>query len=102
MQNMSLPFLQLSLLKRAFNVTLKEKVPLISVKSTFSLLFLHKILIPNFKCYCDEGLCMSQHIGAHENSLNLLDEKFWMSHIGRCAELGYLSVSLTSGLRKTF
>ena len=73
---MSLPFLQLSLLKRAFNVMLREKVPLISVKSTFSLLFLHKILIPNFKCYCDEGLCMSQHTGSHKNSLNLLDEKY--------------------------
>ena len=58
---MSLPFLQLSLLKRSFNVTLRKKVPLVSVKSTFSLLFGHKILIPNFRCYCHEGLCMSQH-----------------------------------------
>ena len=49
-------------------------MPLISVKSAFSLLFLHKILISNFKCYCGEGLCMSQHTGSHKNSLNLLDE----------------------------
>ena len=76
MQNISLPFLQLSLLKRAFSVTLREKVSLISVKSAFSLLFLHKILIPNFKCYCEEGLCMSQHTGSHKNSLNLHDEKY--------------------------
>ena len=38
-------------------MTLREKVSLISVKSTFSLLFRHKILIPNFRCYCHEGLC---------------------------------------------
>ena len=52
------------------NDTLREKVPLVSVKSTFSLLFWHEILIPNFKCYCHEGLCMSLH------TLNLLGEKY--------------------------
>ena len=51
-------------------------MPLVSVKSTFSLLFWHKSLIPNFKCYCYEGLCMSQHTGSHKNSLNLLCEKY--------------------------
>ena len=51
-------------------------MPLVSVKSTFSLLFWHKILIPNFKCYCHEGLCMSQHTCSHKNSLNLLGEKY--------------------------
>ena len=42
---------------------------------------------------------MSQHTGSlifyfysHKNSLNLLGENVLMSHIGRCAELGYLSV----------
>ena len=51
-------------------------MPLVSVKSTSTLLFWHKILIPNFKRYCHEGLCMSQHTGSHENSLNLLGEKY--------------------------
>ena len=46
------------------------------MKSTFSLLFWHKILIPNLKCYCHEGLCMSQHTGSHKNSINLLGEKY--------------------------
>ena len=50
-------------------------MPLVSVKSTFTLLFWHKILILNFKRYCYEGLCMSQHTGSHKNSLNLLGEK---------------------------
>ena len=53
-----------------------EKVPLVSVKSAFSLLFWHKILIPNFKCYWHEGLCMSRHTGSHKNCLNLLCEKY--------------------------
>ena len=50
-------------------------MPLVSTKM-FSLLFWHKILIPNVKCYCHElGLCMSQHTGSHKNGLNLLGEK---------------------------
>ena len=73
---MSVPFLQRSLLKRSFKCHAQGKVPLISMKSTFSLLFWHKILIPNFRCYCHEGLCMSQHRGSHKNSLNLLCEKY--------------------------
>ena len=63
---MSLPFLQLSLLNGLSNVTLGENVPLVSVKSTLSLLFWHKILIPNFKCYCHEGLCMSRSVHVAE------------------------------------
>ena len=51
-------------------------MPLVSVKSSFSLIFWHKILIPNFKRYCHEGLCMSQHTGSHKNSLNLLGETY--------------------------
>ena len=51
-------------------------MPLVSVKSTFSLLFWHKILIPNFKCYCHEGLCMSLYTCSYKNSLNLLGEKY--------------------------
>ena len=70
---------------------LREKVPLVSVKSTFSLLLWLKSLIPNFKCYCHEGLGMSQHIGSHKNSLNLLGEKYlneshWPMHRIRLLE----------------
>ena len=66
-------------------------MPLVSVKSTFSLLFWHKILIPSFKCYCHEGLCMSQHTGSHKNGLNLLGEKYlneshWRMHRIRLLE----------------
>ena len=92
MQNMSLPFLQLSLLKRGLsNATLRERVTLVSVKSTFTLLFWHKILILNFKHYCHDGLCMSQHSGSHKNSLNLLGEKYlneshWPMHLIRLLE----------------
>ena len=66
---------------------------LVSVKSTFTLLFWHKILIPNiyFKRYCHKGLCMSQHTGSHKNNLNLLGEKYlneshWPMHRIRLLE----------------
>ena len=54
-------------------------MPLVLVKSTFSLLSEHKILIPDFKCYCHEGLCMSQHTGSHKNLLGekYLNESHW-------------------------
>ena len=32
--------------------------------------------MPNFKCYCHDGLCIAQHTGSHKNSLNLLVEKY--------------------------
>ena len=69
------------------------------VKSTFSLLFWHKILIPNFKCYCHEALCMSQHTGSHKNSLNLLSEKYlneshWPMRRIRLLECTYRTVTL--------
>ena len=73
------------------SATEPPRSPLGSVKSTFTLLFWHKILIPNFKPYCHEGLCMSQHTGSHKNSLNLLDEKYlngshWPMHRIRLLE----------------
>ena len=67
-------------------------MPLVSVKSTFTLLFWNKILIPNFKHYCHERLCMSQHTGSHKNSLNLLGEQYLNESHCRFTELGYLSV----------
>ena len=76
MQNMFLPFLQLSLLKRSFKCHAQGKGAFGFSESTFTLLFWHIILIPNFKRYCHEGLCMSQHTGSHKNSLNLLGERY--------------------------
>ena len=101
MQNMSLPFLQLALLKRSFKCHAQGKGPLISVKSTFTLLFWHKILIPNFKRYCHEGLCMSQHTGSHKNSLTLLGEKYmnesqWPMHRIRLLEYRAYFIELPS------
>ena len=61
MQNMSLPFLQLSLLKRSFKCHAQGKGVFGFSEIKFTLLFGHKIQIPNFKRYCHEGLCMSQH-----------------------------------------
>ena len=76
-------------------------MPLVSVKSTFTLLFWHKILIPNFKRYCHEGLCMSQHTGSHKNSLNLLGEKYlneshWPMHRIRLLECRAYFIELPS------
>ena len=76
-------------------------MPLLSVKSTFTLLFWHKILIPNFKRYCHEGLCMSQHTGSHKNSLNLLGEKYlnashWPMHRIRLLECKAYFIELPS------
>ena len=76
-------------------------MPLVSVKSTFTLLFGHKILIPNVKRYCHEGLCMSQHIGSHKNSLNLLGEKYlneshWPMHRIRLLECRAYFIELPS------
>ena len=70
-------------------------MPLVSVKSTFTL-FWHKILIPNFKRHCHEGLCMSQQIGSHKNSLNSLGEKYlneshWPMHRIRYLSVGHIS-----------
>ena len=70
---------------------LREKMPLVSVKSTLTLLFWHKILIQNFKRYSHEGLCISQHTDSHKNSLNLLGEKclnesHWLMHRIRLLE----------------
>ena len=76
MQNMSLPFLQLSLLKRFFKCHAQGKGAFGFSETMFTLLFWHKILIPNFKRYCHEGLCMSQHTGSQKNNLNLLGEKY--------------------------
>ena len=101
MQNMSLPFLQLLQLKRYSNATLREKMPLVSVKSTFTLLLWHKILIPNFQCYCHKGLCMSQHTSSHKNSLNLLGQKYlneslWPMHRIRLLECRAYFIELPS------
>ena len=76
MLNMSLPFLQLSLLKRSFKCHAQGKGAFGFSEINIFLLFWHKSLIPNFKCYCHEGLCMSQHTGSHKNSLNSLGEKY--------------------------
>ena len=76
MQHMSLPFLQLSLLKRSFKCHAQGKGALGFSEITLTLLFWHKILITNFKRYFPKGLCMSQHTGSHKNSLNLLGEKY--------------------------
>ena len=76
-------------------------MPLVSVKLTFTLLFWHKILIPNFKRYCHEDLCMSQHTGSHKNSLNLLGEKYlneshWPMHRIRLLECRAYFIELPS------
>ena len=102
MQNMSLPFLQLSLLKRTFKCHAQGKgaFGFSEINSTFTL-FWHKILIPNFKRYCYEGLCMSQHTGSHKNSLNLLGEKYlnesrWPMHRIRLLECRAYFIELPS------
>ena len=67
----------------------------------FTLLFCHKILIPNFNRYCHEGLCMSQHTGSHKNSLNLpggnyLNESHWPMHRIRLLECRAYFIKLPS------
>ena len=76
-------------------------MPLVSVKSTFTLLCGHTILIPNVKHYCHESLCMSQHTGSHKNSLNLLGEKYlneshWPMHRIRLLECRAYFIELPS------
>ena len=61
----------------------------------FSLLFWHKILIPSFKCYCHEGLCMSQNTGSHKNSLNLLGEKYLNESHWSICRIRLLECSIT-------
>ena len=64
---------------------------LVSVKSTLSLLFWHKILIPilNF-IVMKVFVCLN--IQTHiKTVLTCLVKNIWKSHICRCAELGYLS-----------
>ena len=76
MQNMSLPFLQQSLLKRSFKCHAQGKGAFGFSEINVYLIILTLFLIPNFKRYCHEGLCMSPHTGSHKNSLNLLGEKY--------------------------
>ena len=73
MQNISLPFLQLSL---SFKCHARGKGAFGFREINVFLVILTQFLIPSFKCYCHEGLCMSQHTGSHKNSLNLLGEKY--------------------------
>ena len=71
--------------------------PIVAVR----ILFWHKILIPNFKGYCHEGLRMSQNTGSHKNSLNLLGEKYlneshWPMHRIRLFECRAYFIELPS------
>ena len=98
MQNMSLPFLQLSLLKQSFRCHAQGNGAFGFSEINVFLI----ILIPNIKCYCHEGLCMSQHTGSHKNSLNLLGEKYlnephWPMRRIRLLECMYLIITPSFG-----
>ena len=96
---MSLPFLQISLLKRSFKCHVQGKGAF-----GFSEINVYLIILTqssNFKRYCHEGLCTSQHTGSHKNSLNLLGEKYlneshWLMHRIRLLECRAYFIELPS------
>ena len=93
---MSLPFLQLTLLKRSFKCHAQGIGAF-----GFSEINVYLIILTNFKRYRHEGLCMSQHTGSYENSLNLLGEKclnesHWPMHRIRLLECRAYFIELPS------
>ena len=70
------------------------------MKTTFSLLFWNKLLIPRANCNGHVPFDMFHHIRPQNDTLGFLGENTWVSSIGRCATLGYTAIRVHRRIRR--